>query len=114
MTLSELKRQVDLFVDIGHGDDTVLINLSERSVGAKASAGITSLAPGIDWEHGQIRIHTDKKIISDHLNRDLVIPPVEIDYDYGVKAYHVLHCPKCENKLRKDDKYCSLCGQRVK
>jgi len=33
------------------------------------------------------------------------------DYDIGTRVRHLLLCPKCQNQLRKDDNYCSNCGQ---
>lgn len=64
MKLKELKRIIDRYIDIGHGDDIVLITLNDSSVGARASAGISGVFAGFDWESGQIRIEPDKKIIS--------------------------------------------------
>ena len=58
MILSELKKQVDFLCDNGHGDNPVLITLSESSIGSRAANGITGIHIGIDWEHGQGRIST--------------------------------------------------------
>ena len=35
-------------------------------------------------------------------------------YDIDSRIRHLLLCLKCQNQLRKDDNYCSHCGQRVK
>lgn len=64
MILSELKKQVDFLCDTGHGDNLVLVTLSESSIGSRAATGITGIHSGIDWERGQVRISTEKKIIS--------------------------------------------------
>lgn len=114
MVLSELKKQVDFLCDNGHGDSLVLVTLSESSIGARAATGITGIHSGIDWEHGQVRISTDKKIISYEKDRDNAIEPRREDYDIGTRVRHLFLCPKCENHLRKDDNYCSSCGQRIK
>lgn len=115
MTLSELKRQVDFLCETGHGEKSVLVTLSDRSIGARASAGITSINAGFDWEQGQIRISTDKKIISYDKNRDLPMSAAKLDCDNGNgKIRHLLICPKCDNHLKKDYRYCSYCGQRLK
>lgn len=114
MVLSELKKQVDFLVDTGHGDNVVLVTLSESSIGSRAATGITGIHSGFDWEHGQVRISTDKKIISYEKDRDKAIEPRKEDYNIGVRTRHLLICPKCENQLRKDDNYCSHCGQRIK
>lgn len=34
-------------------------------------------------------------------------------YELNGRKRKIILCPKCENHLRKDDKYCSNCGQRV-
>lgn len=114
MILSELKRQVDFLCENGHENNQVLVTLSESSIGARAATGITGIHSGFDWEHGQIRISTEKKIISYDKNRDKVIEPRKEDHNIGTRTRHLLLCFKCENQLRKDDNYCSHCGQRVK
>lgn len=73
MTLSELKRKVDFLNNQGHGDDVVLITLQERFVGARASAEIVDISAGFDLERGQVRLHTDKRIISYENDRDNII-----------------------------------------
>lgn len=113
MVLSELKKQVDFLCDNGHGNNPVLVTLSESSIGSRAATGITGIHSGFDWEYGQVRISTEKKIISYGKDRDKVIEPKREDYDIGIRARHLLLCPKCENQLRKGDNYCSNCGQRV-
>lgn len=40
MVLSELKKQVDFLCDTGHGDNPVLVTLSESSIGSRAATGI--------------------------------------------------------------------------
>ena len=113
MILSELKKQVDFLCDTGHGDNLVLVTLSESSIGSRAATGITGIHSGIDLEHGQVRISTEKKIISYGKDRDEVIEPRREDYNIGLRIRHLLFCPKCDTQLRKDDYYCSHCGQRI-
>lgn len=114
MVLSELKRQVDILCEIGYGEKSVLVTLSDKSIGARAAAGITNINVGFDWEQGQIRISTDKKIISYDKDRDLPMSATKWDCDNGNgKIRHLLICPKCDNRLKKDDRYCSNCGQRL-
>lgn len=114
MVLSELKKQVDFLYETGHGDNPVLVTLSESSVGSRAATGITGIHSGFDWERGQVRISTEKKIISYGKDRDEVMEPIKEDYNIGSRTRHLLLCPKCQNQLRKDDNYCGNCGQRVK
>lgn len=115
MILSELKRQVDFLCEIGYGEKSVLVTLSDKSIGARAAAGITSINAGFDWEAGQIRISPDKKLILHDKDRDLPMVAIKWDCDMGGgKTRHLLICPKCDNHLRKNDRYCSCCGQRLK
>ena len=114
MILSELKKQIDFLCDNGHGDNLVLVTLSESSIGARAATAITGIHPGFDWEHGQVRVSTEKKIISYGKDRDNAIEPRKEDYDIGIRMRHLLLCPKCQNQLSKYDNYCGNCGQRVK
>lgn len=114
MILSELKKQIDFLCETGHGDNPVLVTLSESSVDSRAATDITGIHSGFDWERGQIRISTERKIISYGKDRDEVIEPLREDYDIGSRIRHLLLCPKCQNQLRKDDNYCGNCGQRVK
>lgn len=114
MILSELKKQVDFLCDNRHGDNLVLVTLSESSIGSRAATGITGIHAGFDWERGQVRISTEKKIISYGKDRDNAMEPRREDYDIGTRIRHLLLCPKCENQLRKDDNYCSNCGQIIK
>ena len=45
----------------------------------------------------------------------VIIPPrIEVyEYPNGRKR-HIINCRRCENQLKKDDRYCSRCGQMVK
>lgn len=113
MILSELKQQVDFLDATDHGNDIILVTLSEASVGSRASTGVTGLYLGFDWEHGQVRISTEKKIVSYDKDRDKEMLPRRKDYDVGTRIRHLILCPKCENQLRKDDNYCSHCGQKI-
>lgn len=114
MKLSELKRQVDFLCDNGHGDNIVLVTLSESSIGARAATGVTGIHSGFDWESEQVRISTKKKIISYEKDRDMAMEPKRKDYDAGTRIHHLFICPKCGNHLRKGDNYCCNCGQRIK
>lgn len=55
MILSELKKQVDFLCGTGHGDNPVLVTLSESSVGSRAATGITEIHSGFDWEHVELK-----------------------------------------------------------
>lgn len=91
MVLSELKKQVDFLCDTGHSGNPVLVTLSESSVGSRAATGIIGIHSGIDWEHGQVRISTEKKIISYEKDRDNAIEPRREDYDIGTRVRHLFY-----------------------
>jgi hypothetical protein len=61
MNLKELKFIIDFMVNGLNSyekpeDIEVLINISEKSIGASASSKVQYAGMGIDWEHGQFRI----------------------------------------------------------
>lgn len=114
MILSELKNQIDFLCDNGHGDNIVIVTLSEPSIGARSGVCVSGIHAGFDWESGQVRISTEKKIISYDKDRDNATEPRRRYYNIGSMMRHLLICPKCENHLRKNDNYCSYCGQKVK
>ena len=114
MTLNELEVYVKNLIENGHGEDSVVITLSQPSVGVRASVGISGLYTGFDWEAGQIHIEPDQKITSYNKDRDEIIPMRVKEYDCpGCRKTVIRSCPKCEEHLKKDAKYCSRCGQRV-
>lgn len=45
-----------------HGNDEVVIHLSDPSVGTVANCKIGSAYPGFDWEKGLVLIQPDKKL----------------------------------------------------
>ena len=115
MVLKELKQHVDYLVESGHENDTVIVTTVDNSVGARAGSGIYSINAGFDWEHGQIRIQPETKLVRYGNSRDdCLIPRIEVyEYPNGRKR-HIINCRRCENQLKKDDRYCSRCGQMVK
>lgn len=110
MTLNELKRSVDTCVQFGHGNDVVLITLSEPSFGWRASIGIRDIYPGIDWEYGQMRIEPDEAICKKGRAKDDLLPMHIYAYTAPRRFYS---CPICETHVKKDDHYCSRCGQHL-
>lgn len=114
MTLADLKEKIDFYIKNGCGDYPVMVTLKQPSVGARAFANITGIYPGFDLEHGQMRLETDTAVTSYRKDRDLVLEAYKVDIPIGNKTRHLVECPKCENHLRKGDKYCSRCGQRIK
>lgn len=115
MDLNGLKKSIEHLFEIGcDGSEPVLIVLSEASVGARASCGINGIYRGFDWENGEIRISTDKDIISKKKDRDNPMPVKIKEYDYNSNRKTIIRkCPVCENHCKKDAKYCDNCGQRI-
>lgn len=108
MTLNELKADIDLYVEEGFGDWTVLITLSEPSIGAGVSTGIHGIYPGIDWEHGQMRIDPEEPIVRRGRAKSDAMP-INIWAYSGPRKFYT--CPICDNKVTKYNNYCSHCGQ---
>lgn len=91
-------------------DISVLINLSEPSIGPSASAAVESIYMGFDWENNQLRIEPAKKIVTLSKRLDDVRPCVqEPRYDAS------LHwCPRCANRVKETDNFCKSCGQKMR
>ena len=60
-----------------------------------------------------ILLKTKEELIPVNESREKVLNPIVHHY-HGKKEEIVLRCPKCDGVLRKKDRYCSTCGQRVK
>lgn len=115
MNLKELKESVDLNIEslpnsLKPEEVQVLVNLNESSIGARASTKVKYTFMGIDWEYGQFRIETDKKIVSKG-NRIDDIKEV-ICKKFEGKNYYV--CSTCGSKINKNDRFCKYCGQKLK
>lgn len=114
MKLKELYEISKSLMEQGKAEDEVLITLSESSVGARASAPINSVYAGFDWEHGQVRVEPKDSLISKLKDRDKQLDARIIEYNNLGRKHIIRKCPICENHLKKDDKYCSRCGQAIK
>jgi len=91
-------------------DIEVLITLSESSVGSRAFAKVKYVGMGFDWENGQLRIESEKPIVSKGNNLGN-IKKVECQQYDGRNHYF---CARCESKISKEDKYCRYCSQTLK
>ena len=113
MTLRELKRTVDFYVsDLYDEDDPyVAITLTELSAGARASTGVQSAILGFDWEHNQFRIEPEAKLCRFGRRKD--DPVAKLGKKFNGRAYYT--CPRCggATRVKKDDRYCSFCGQHL-
>lgn len=110
MKLRDLKASIDSYIGLGHEEDPVLITLSQPSIGSRASCGIRGIYPGFDWEHGQMRIEPDKPIVTAGRSKDDMKPMAIYAYSAPRPFYN---CPTCGKKVKKDDNYCSRCGQHI-
>ena len=115
MTLKELKRHVDFLIEEGHENDSVIVTTVDDSVGARAGTEVNSINSGFDWERGQIRIEPKTKLVKYGNSRDdALLPRINVyEYPNGSKR-QIINCKRCENQLKKDDRYCSRCGQMIK
>ena len=115
MKFGEFLKQVNLYAERGEYDNNrVVISLSEPSIGGRAYAEVQGIYPGFDWERGQMRIEPGKKILSYEKDRDIEVEPIKREYQYPNRVTRVISCPKCGCKLRKKDRFCSVCGQKIK
>lgn len=110
MNLNELKQKVDALVEDGDGERTVVITLSQRSVGARAAVGIQGIFSGIDWEAGQLRIEPLEPICQRGRAKDDQMD-VSISDCSGQRKIRL--CPVCEERVKKGSNYCANCGQRL-
>ena len=115
INLLELKNSVDFEIQhlrsYQHPEDIpVLVNLAEPSVGAMASVNVNYVGIGFDWESGQFRINTDRKLVfkGNSLND---IKHVRLEPFEGRNYYW---CPRCDSRVNKDEKFCRNCGQKMK
>lgn len=115
MLLKELKQIVDFYVETGHEDDNVLVNMSEPSFGPSAAASVVSVYDGFDWEANQIRIRTNEELVRRGNERDAVKPVLaKMEISPRGKETLMMWCPTCETDVtKKSVRYCSECGQRI-
>lgn len=115
LTLKKLYENCKHFLDNGLDENTpIYVTTSDNSIGGRAYVTIQSIHNGFDWESGQIRIETNEKILKYEKDRDFALEPKIKHYKFNNRNSTIISCPKCENKLRRNDKYCSICGQKIK
>jgi hypothetical protein len=114
MNLKELKEAVDLTIEhLKHQDPkdiSVLITLSESSMGARASSSVKYTGMGFDWENGQFRIEPEKILVTKG-NRLEDVKNVTCRSFEGRNHYY---CPRCNAKITKNDIFCRDCGQKLR
>ena len=114
MNLKELKDNVDFYMENGHADEEVVITLDEPSVGSRASCKVACVFCGFDWERGQVRIEPENKLVNkgNSLHDEKEMHLLKCIYDKITKI--VCHCPSCDLKVDRQDKFCRRCGQKLK
>lgn len=110
MKLNELKELVDTYVNDGLENRNIVIDLNEHSIGGRVSTGLVNIYPGFDWESGQIRVQTADKIcrLGNSKNNSM---KMQIFAHISSRKYY--GCPSCGEFVRKTDRWCSHCGQRI-
>ncbi|MNP41012.1 hypothetical protein D3C76_1346880 [compost metagenome] len=113
MNLRELKSIVDSTIEHLHQKNpeeiSVLITLSESSMGARASSGLKYAGLGFDWESGQFRLEPIKQLVNKGNSLQDVKNAVCRKHD-GRSSFF---CPQCGEKVAKDDRYCRCCSQQL-
>jgi hypothetical protein len=114
MNLAELKTIVDRSIEQLKFEKpenvSVLITLSESSMGARASSCVKYAGLGFDWERGQFRFEPDKSLVTKGNN--LIDIKGVVCRQYEGRNYY--YCPRCQQKISKDDSYCRFCSQKLK
>lgn len=113
MTVKDLKDKVDFLFENGRSGNLVVVKLKEPSVGGIACSKVESIHAGFDWDGGKAIITCEDDLLSYRKDRDNPMSAVKIVYTKYPELKPVIHCPKCENKIRKNDRYCNKCGQAV-
>ena len=91
-------------------DLSVVVRLTEPSVGYSACAYVIGSYKGIDWDKGKLFLNLDrnimtydKRMIERHpKNRDIVDNTIKIG-----------DCPNCGHSLVETMNYCPECGQKI-
>jgi hypothetical protein len=114
MTLRELHKTAEFYISQLRDyeeDPHVLITLEEPSIGSRASTGVQHASMGFDWEHGQFRIQPAEKLCRFGRRKD--DPVSKLGAKFDGRSYYF--CPRCGggHRVKKDDRYCSGCGQRL-
>lgn len=120
MNLAELKHAVDFMHSTVRSyekpeDLGVVLVINEPSMGGRMAVNIDSVTRGFDWEEGRINIVASEKIVKKGNSKEDVIAPYEKEYDYGNgKKTMIRDCRMCGGQVKKDNRYCAHCGQKLK
>jgi hypothetical protein len=112
MELQRLKQLIDKTMEVDENNKylSVVVTLSEPSIGSRSMVGVKQANAGFDWEKGQFRLEPDENIVKYGNSKENIIKPREKEYNN--RKY--LSCKICNAKVAKDDRYCKRCGQKIK
>lgn len=113
MNLKELKETVDFVFNRSKNPEgsSVVITLSEPSIGSRAYSSVQGIYIGFDWETNQIRIEPSVDLVKKG-NSLTDIRPIKFRKSFDKKNI-VSACPNCDSRIAKTDCYCRYCGQRL-
>ena len=115
LTTKQLKQKLDNYIKKHPIDEPVVIQLSQPSIGCNANVNIDNICSGFDWNKGKLWIIPEFPVILKNKDRDIPKEPYQTTYTEGYKYPRtILHCPICENIVKKDFYYCPKCGQKLK
>lgn len=115
LSVMDLKKAIDLTIEHSNNytdfnEVPVLVTMAEPSLGSRAAAAVICAGMGFDWESGQFRLDTNKELVNKGNTLSDVKPVVCRPYD-GRNLYW---CPRCGNRVSKDDHFCRSCGQQMR
>lgn len=85
----------------------VVLDLSDPSIGARASVNIEGIRFGIDWESGQLRIRPTEEVVSKKYSEGLREKKAVCSSNV-IPGYW---CPTCLATVKRKSKCCPNCGQ---
>ena len=117
MTLSQLNEAVRRAVagtlsDPDKVDVRILLGFS--GLGLRAYTGVSSASLGSNWSAQGFQLEPASELVEWRKNWDNPLPPIEQTMDDGRRKLHTLRCPACPNEVKRTDRYCPQCGQRLK
>ena len=114
MDLLELKTIIDSTIENLRYEKpeniSVLITLSESSIGPRASSSVKYASLGFDWEHNQFRLQPRKPLVTKG-NSLTDVKNITCKQFEGRNYYF---CPRCQQKISKNDSFCRYCSQKLK
>lgn len=92
-------------------DYPLVIRTSEPHLSGQGIVPIKSLSVGFDWYDGKILVTPGKELVPKNRQRDNPLKPIMSDLLSPGKEKPF--CPNCQGQIKKDYKYCPLCGQKL-